>query len=214
MLNRIFLTLLITAGAACAQTYSLGVLGGYGTAPSLDVNLNTGSGTESASTGLNGGGVIGAVGGGDNSKYWGGELRYMCRFGGFKLASDGTEVDFGGHTHIIAADILRYFTPRESAIRPYVSFGGGIRILVGTGEESATQPLGNFAALTATREALAVGDFGVGLKFKLSKSTNLRLEVRDYIGPAPNKVIAPNVGASISGILNDVIAMAVLSYTW
>ena len=43
---------------------------------------------------------------------------------------------------------------------------------------------------------------------------NLRLEVRDYIGAAPNKVIAPNVGANISGVLNDVIAMAVLSYSW
>src|SRR5208283_456174 len=213
MVKRIFLTLLVTACAACAQTYSVGVLGGYGAAPSLNVNL-TGSGTGSASTGLKGGGVIGAVGGGDNSNYWGGEMRCMCRFGGLKLASDGTEVDFGGHTHIITGDILRYFTPRESAVRPYVSFGGGVRILVGTGQESSTQPLGEFAALTATRETQAVGDFGVGLKFKLSKSTNLRLEVRDYIGPAPNKVIAPNVGATISGVLNDVIAMAVLSYTW
>ena len=100
MVKRIFLTLLVTACAACAQTYSLGVLGGYGVAPSLNVNLTTSSGPESASAGLKGGGVIGAVGGGDNSNYWGGELRYMCRFGGFKLASDGTEVDFGGaHAH-------------------------------------------------------------------------------------------------------------------
>ncbi|MGD0581093.1 MAG: hypothetical protein ABSC08_19490 [Bryobacteraceae bacterium] len=210
MLKRIFLTLLVAGGAAYAQTYYLGILGGYGAAPDLTVKNSTGS----ATAGLNGGAVVGAVGGGDTSKYWGGEMRYMCRFGDLKLASNGTEVDFGAHTHIITGDLLRYFTPRESSVRPYISFGGGMRILVGVGAESAAQPLGNFAALTATREMLAVGDFGLGLKFKLGKSTQLRLEVRDYVGPAPSKVIAPNVGSKISGVFNDVIAMAVFSYSW
>ena len=138
----------------------------------------------------------------------------MYRFSDLKLASGGTEVDFGAHTHIITGDILRYFKPRASSVRPYVSFGGGVRILVGTGQESAAQPLGTYAALTTTRELLAVGDFGLGLKFRLGKHTNLRLEVRDYIGAAPDKVIAPNVGSKIGGLLNDVIAMAMLSYTW
>ena len=214
MLKRVLFTFLVAAAAASAQTYYLGVLGGYGAAPNLSVTLSGTAGTGSADTGLKGGGVVGALGGGDTANYWGGELRYMARFGGLKLASNGTEADFGAHTHIITGDLLRYFTPRESAVRPYFSFGGGIRILVGTGEESANQPLGNYAALTATREALAVGDFGVGLKMKLGKSTDLRLEVRDYVGAAPNKVIAPNAGAKLSGVLNDVIAMAILSYTW
>jgi len=213
-MKRIILTLLVAGGAAYGQTYYLGGLGGYGAAPSLSVTFPATPGIASASTGLNGGGVVGAVGGGDTSNYWGGELRYMARFGGLKLSSGGTAVDFGAHTHYITGDILRYFTPRESAVRPYVSFGGGIRILAGTGQESATQPLGNYAALTATREALAVGDFGLGIKFTLSKSTNLRLEVRDYVGASPDKVIAPNTGAKISSVLNDVIAIAVLSYTW
>jgi len=210
MLKRILLTFLAAGCAAYAQTYYIGLLGGFGYAPDLTVKNSTGS----ATTGIKSGGVLGAVGGGDTAEYWGGELRYMYRFSDLKLASGGTEVDFGAHTHIITGDILRYFKPRASSVRPYVSFGGGVRILVGTGQESAAQPLGTYAALTTTRELLAVGDFGLGLKFRLGKHTNLRLEVRDYIGAAPDKVIAPNVGSKIGGLLNDVIAMAMLSYTW
>lgn len=210
MLKRILLTLLVSAGAACAQTYYIGLLGGYGYAPGLTVTNPAGS----ATTGIKGGGALGAIGGGDTAEHWGGELRYMFRFSDLKLASGGTEVDFGAHTHIITGDIVRYFTPRASSVRPYVSFGGGVRILVGTGKESASQPLGEFAALTATRETLAVGDFGGGVKVKLGRSTNLRLEVRDYIGSASNKVIAPNVGSKLGGVLNDVIAQAIISYTW
>ena len=210
MLKRILLTLLVSAGAACAQTYYVGLLGGFGYAPGLSVTNPAGS----ATTGLKAGGAFGAVGGGDTSEHWGGELRYMYRFSDLKLASGGTEVDFGAHTHIITGDLLRYFAPRASAVRPYVSFGGGVRILVGTGKESAAQPLGEFAALTATRELLVMGDAGVGVKVRLSTHANLRLEVRDYVGAAPNKVIAPNAGSKIGGVLNDVIAQAIVSYTW
>jgi len=210
MLKRILLTLLAAGGAACAQTYYVGVMGGYAYAPSLTVKNSTGS----ADTGLKSNGVVGAVVGGDTAKYWGGEVSYLYRFGDLKLSSGGTEVDFGGHTHIITGDILGYFTPRGSAVRPYVSFGGGVRILVGTGKESASQPLGNYAALTATNETQAVGEFGMGVKFKLSKSTQMRVEVRDYIGSAPNKVIAPAPGAKMSGMLNDILFLVSISYTW
>jgi hypothetical protein len=52
------------------------------------------------------------------------------------------------------------------------------------------------------------------VKLKFGNHYNLRLEVRDYIGGAPSKVIAPNAGSKIGGVLNDVIAMAIISYTW
>jgi len=210
MLKRILLTLLAAGGAACAQSYYVGILGGYGYAPSLTVTNSTGS----ADTGLKGGGVVGAMVGGDTAKHWGGEVSYLFRFSDLKLSSGGTEVDFGGHTQYVTGDILGYLTPKGAAVRPFVSFGGGVRFLVGTGTESASQPLGNYAALTATTQTEAVGDFGVGVKFKLGKSTQMRVEVRDYIGAAPNKVIAPAPGAKMSSMLNDLIFLASISYTW
>jgi len=210
VLKQILWTFLAVAGVASAQTYYAGVVGGYALGPDLTIT----NGTSKASVGLKGSGVLGALGGGDTAKYWGGEVRYMVQFSDLKLASGGTEVDFSSKTHTVTGDILGYFTPRDSAVRPYFSFGGGVRVLVGTGQESAAQPLSNFAALTATRETLAVGDFGVGLKMRLSRAVHLRLEVRDYIGQAPSKVIAPNTGSKMSGVLNDVVAVAILSYDW
>jgi hypothetical protein len=86
--------------------------------------------------------------------------------------------------------------------------------MIGSGIESAGQPLGNFAAFTATREILPVADVGTGLKIDLHKNLRFRVEVRDYISPAPNKVIAPAPGASLGGVLNDIQAMVGFSLTW
>jgi len=76
------------------------------------------------------------------------------------------------------------------------------------------QPLGRFAALTATREILPTADVGVGVKFDLKKHLRFRAELRDYISAAPSSVIAPAAGASISGIAHDILGFAGLGYTW
>ena len=119
----------------------------------------------------------------------------MYRAGDVKLEGSGKSVSFGAHTHLITGDFLAHFRPRGAHIRPFISFGGGIEVMVGTGQESATQPLGNLAALTATREVLPVGEAGVGVKVQLSKHLRLRVQVRDYFSQAPNDVIAPAPGA-------------------
>ena len=75
----------------------------------------------------------------------------------------------------------------------------------GTGNESATQPLGTLAALTATREVLPVGEAGLGVKFQVSEHIRLRVQVRDYFSKAPDEVIAPAPGASLSGLRQDII---------
>ena len=84
----------------------------------------------------------------------------------------------------------------------------------GTGMESASQPLGNLAALTATREVLPVGEAGAGVKIQLNRHLRMRVQARDYISAAPNEVITPAPGASIHGIVNDFIGMGTLAWTW
>jgi hypothetical protein len=210
MLKGLILTCVVAAGVAHAQEWEVGAIGGYGFAPNLTVKSPAGS----ASSGFENGGVIGAFGGGDTYNYWSGEARYLYRYGDAKLSSGGTTADFGSHTHIINGDILAHFRPRESRIRPFIAFGGGIKVLVGTGIESASQPLGKFAALTKTHESVPVGDVGVGVKINVAKSVRIRLEVQDFIGPTPDKVIAPAPGASTSGIMNDIIGTVAISYTW
>lgn len=190
--------------------WEVGVNGGYGFSPDLTVKGPAGS----ASTGIRPGGAIGVFGGEDTYNYFSGEARYLYRFSNLKLSSGGTSVDFGAHTHIAEGAILAHFRPRASHIRPFISFGGGIKVLQGTGIESAAQPLGRLAALTATREVLPTADAGFGVKVNFRQHVRLRFEVRDYISGSPGKVIAPAPGASLTGIMNDIIGLAGLSYTW
>jgi len=213
MLKGFVCALVLAAAPAIAQEptrWELGVIGGYGYAPSLTVK----NATTSASAGYANGGVIGVYAGEDTYRYWGGEANYLYRMSNFKLSGNGKSVEFGGHTHIITGDFLAHFRPVGARIRPYVSFGGGVEVIQGTGAESATQPLGNLAALTHTNEVLPVGEAGVGVKVQLTRHFRLRVQVRDFISSSPNEVIAPAPGASLGGIVNDIVGMGTLGLTW
>lgn len=201
---------MLSAGCALAQTWEVGAIGGFGFSNDLTIKSPAGS----AAAGLAKGAVIGAFGGDDTYNYISGEARYLYAFSDLRLSSGGATVDFPAHTHIGEGAFLFHLRPRGSRIRPFFAAGGGIKVLVGTGTESAAQPLGQFAALTATRQILPMGDVGAGIKIDLQQHLRLRLEVRDYISSTPNKVIAPAPGASVSGLLNDIMALGSLSYTF
>ena len=209
-----FAVLVFAATAAVANAqgpeWEVGVVGGAGFSPNMTVR----NATASASTGFKTGTVIGIYAGEDMYRYWSGEANYLYRMGDVKLEGSGKSVSFGAHTHLITGDFLAHFRPRGAHIRPFISFGGGIEVIQGTGQESFNQPLGNLAALTATREVLPVGEAGVGVKIQLSKRVRLRVQVRDYFSPAPNDVIAPAPGASLSGIRQDVIGTGAIAFTW
>ena len=213
MLKGFVCALVLAAAPAIAQEpprWELGVIGGFGYSPSLTVK----NATTSASTGFAKGGAIGVYAGEDSYRYWGGEANYLYRMSNFKLSGNGKSVEFGGHTHIITGDFLAHFRPIGARIRPYISFGGGVEVIQGTGAESATQPLGNLAALTHTNEVLPVGEAGAGVKIQINRRLRVRVQVRDFISAAPNEVIAPAPGASLSGIVNDIVGMGTLALTW
>jgi Outer membrane protein beta-barrel domain len=211
MLKKLALTALLAAGMASAQEWEIGAMGGFGYSPHLTVS----KGSASANTGIRYGGLVGVFAGEDMYNYWSGEVRYQYRFDNLKLSSGNIKAgNFSAHSHLITADFLGHFRPRESRVRPFIAFGGGARIMIGTGIESAGQPLGNLAALTATHEILPVADIGAGFKMDLRKNLRFRVEMRDYISPAPNKVIAPAPGASLGGVMNDIQGMVGFSLTW
>jgi hypothetical protein len=213
MLKKLIFTGLLAACIASAEKneWEIGAVGGYGYAPHLNVSNKTGS----ADTGIRHGGVVGVFAGEDMYRFWSGELRYLYRFDNLVLSSGNIKTaNFSAHTHIITADFLAHFRERGARTRPFIAFGGGAKVMVGTGIESASQPLGNFAALTATHEILPVADIGAGIKWDFHKNLRFRVEARDYISPAPNKVIAPASGASLGGVLNDIQGMLGFSVTW
>ena len=210
MLKRLALTAWLIAGAAYAQNWYIGAGGGYGYAPKLTISGLTPDGK----VGFKNGGAVGAYVGEDTYKYWSGEIRYLHRWDDLSLSSGGTTVKFAGHSDILHADFLRHFAPRGSKVRPFIAAGAGVRFLDGTGTESSTQPLGNYAALTATRETLPMIDAAVGVRVKCQNRVELRFEVRDYMSPAPSKVIAVAPGASLSGWFNDIVATGSIGYSF
>jgi hypothetical protein len=212
MNKRIACICVLAAGsvAFAQKEWEFGAVGGYGFAPNLKVEGRSGS----ANTGLRPGLTIGAFGGNDMYNRWSGEVRYIFRYSDLKLSSGGTTARFDAHQHVVHADFLGHFADRESRLRPFVAFGAGVRVLVGTGIESASQPNARFAALTNTHEVLPVADVGIGAKYNLSDRLRLRFEVRDYISPPPSNVIAPVPGNSVSRWLNDFVGTVGLSYYW
>ena len=201
---------ILATGTAFAQGWELGAVGGFSYAPSLSVT----DGSASASAGIGHGGVVGAYGSEDKYRYIGAELRYLYGFGNLQASSNNTSVTFARRTQTVTYDVLGYLRPAASGVRPFLALGGGVEVLSGTGTESAAQPLGNFVALTHTRETLGVGDVGVGVKISLSKRVRLRLEAHDYMSPFPDKVIAPAPGSSVGGWMNNIVGAVSIAGTW
>lgn len=205
----------VVAGGLFAQmsetgNWEVGGIGGFG----FSNNLSIKNGQSSANASLAPGGAFGVFGGEDTYNYISGEARYLYRFDDLRLASGGTTVNFGGHTHLLTGDFLFHFRPRRSRVRPFVLAGGGLSVVVGTGQESAGQPLGRLAGLTATHQVLPTADFGAGFKFNLQRHLRLRLEVDDYVSARPGKVIAVAPGATASGWLNNIVAFGGISLTF
>ena len=73
------------------------------------------------------GAVFGVYGGEDMYRYWSGEANYLYRHDDLKLSNGSVSESFAGHSHFLTGDILAHFRPRESRIRPFFSFGGGLR---------------------------------------------------------------------------------------
>ncbi len=210
-LKGLILALFLAMGTAFAQeSWEVGLVGGLGFAH--DLTLQGPPGT--AKVGFRNGIVFGGYLGDDAYKYFSGEVRYLYRASDLRLLSGGTTATFNARTHILTGDFLVHFQPRSAPVRPFVSFGGGAKILQGTGMESSAQPLGLFAGLTNTREVLPTGDVGFGVKIKAARNVRVRFEIRDYISRNPSTVIAPAPGITMKGILNDFLGLASVAYTW
>ena len=202
--------MLICATSAFGQGWYAGATAGYGFAPTVTITGPSGS----ANAGFDNGYAAGAFFGNDTYARWGGEVRYLFRQDDLKLESNSASTHFAAHSNILTGDLLWHLRPREATIRPFAEFGGGMRFVDGTGPESASQPLGRFAGLTHTTQTLPVADLAVGVKANFHTSWQLRIEVHDYVGPSPNKVIAPAPGATMSSWLNDIVGTVSIAYHW
>ena len=201
--------LILSATSAMAQRYEFG--GGVGVGFYTNQDIKNGDTSVKAKFKSN---LATSVWFAQNARnHWGGELRYSYQRGAASLDGQGQQTSFGAETHSIAYDFLWHTNERDSPVRPYLAFGGGLKIYRGTGTEVLYQPLQQYGLLTKTQGLYGMVSVGAGVKFKLTPHWQLRFDVHDYISPFPKKVIQPALGASVGGWMNDIVPMVGIAYT-
>ena len=194
--------------AAMAQKWEVGVGGGGGFYTSQDVTLGSTSAAANLKTNL----VLSAWVGQNITDRWGGELRYSYQPGDLQLKQNSTQATFGAETHTVNYNFLWHARPSEATVRPFLSGGAGIKFFQGTGTETETQNLSQYALLTKANDLTAVVSVGGGVKVKLGAHAWLRMDVHDYMSPFPKQVITPNAGATVGGWLHDIVPMVAVSF--
>src|SRR6476619_2642008 len=151
---------ILFAPVAAAQKWEFGGGAGAGFYPSHNVANGSDSGSAKIATG-----VAASVWLGNNtSRLWGGELRYDYQMGDLALSSQSAKAAFGARTQAIHYDFVLHTTEKSARIRPFVAFGGGVKMYQGTGTEVAVQPLNRLALLTKVTDTRGLASVGGGLK--------------------------------------------------
>jgi hypothetical protein len=211
LLSLMSLAIAVATPAAFAQKWEVGFGAGGSFLTSETITNPAGNANATRNPGL----AVSAwldnnIGGG----LFGGELRFDHEMGDLKLSSGGTNATFGSQSNAVHYDLIFNFASTESAVRPFVAAGGGVKWYSGTGTEQVYQPLSNIAVFSDVRDLRAMASVGAGVKFNIAKSTILRLEVHDYLTPFPIKLIAPVTGSSVGGWLQDIVVSAGLSFSF
>ena len=207
--NRLLLVAtLLAASNLSAQKWEFGTGIGAGISSSKNITNTRGSADAKFATGLNASAWIAN----NSSNRWGGEFRYNYRTGGMELKSGSAKATFGAQSQSIHYDFHFHFSDTESFLRPFVGFGGGVKMFRGTGTEIAAQPLSAVALLTKTNDMRPMVSLAAGVKVKVSDRWGFRVEFHDFLTQFPSKVIQPNVGSRVSGWIHDYVPSFGVSY--
>lgn len=198
------------APSAWAQKWEFG--GGIGGSfyPSRDVT----NGSTSASAKIRTNVASGVWLGQNGSNKWGGEIRFDYQLGDLSLERGSTKATLTAESYGLHYDVLWHATSRESKVRPFVGAGAGIKVYRATGQPGVVQPLSQYALLTKGDQLRPLLSLAAGVKWQIAQSLQLRLEVHDYITPFPKELIAPNVGSKTPGILQNIVPMLAIAYTF
>ena len=192
------------------QTWEVGAVGGYGF--TRDVSVTSGSTT--GKTGFSPGYTFGGLLGNEMSRHFGGEIRYTYQADDMRVSSGSTEAKSSARSQALHYDVLIHATSRESAIRPFLAVGGGVKFYQGTGAEPAYQPLSNLVVLTRTSEAQPLISVGGGVKFAVTKRALLRFDFRDYATPIPTNLLATPANSKMNGWMHDFVFLVGVSTTF
>lgn len=189
-----------------AQSWEVGGTAGYDLYRDAAV-----TGATSGTAGFAPGYALGATVGNDLYRFLGGEVRYTYLAGDLKVASGNVSAQASGHAQAIHYDLLVHGGSKESLIRPFLAAGAGVKIFSGTGREAAYQPLADLLVLTHATQTEPLISFGGGIKITLSRRVLLRFDVRDYLTPVPDRLLAAPPNVRVSGWIHDLVFLAGVS---
>jgi hypothetical protein len=204
------LSILLAAasGAAFAQQWEFGGLGGGGFLSNVSVSSPVGG----AHAGFQPGGAFGAFFGQNISPHFTGEIRYEYLQNNLQLTSGGQTARFSGAAHAVHYDMLWHTNRKDSKIQFFAALGGGMKIFQGTGTEAAYQPLSQYGYFTKTRAVKPMLSVGGGFTYALTQHTYLRTEFRDFVSPFPTQIITPAPNAKYGTLLHDFVPMVGIEY--
>ena len=184
---------------ALAQQWEVGALGGYSWAHDASIRNNYGSADAGFRSGFAGGVIFGE----NPYEYIGGELRWMFLNGGPQLNFSGNKYSRYGFANLVHYDFLVHLTRKEEKVRPYLAAGAGIRVYTGPDQVVVNQPLRDFALIATGNHDEALVSVGGGLKYRVHKRVQLRLDFHAYMSPCPSGVFKTPDGSSLRGWIFD-----------
>jgi len=211
--------LVIAVPWACSgQKWEVGGAGGYG----WYVNPSLVTPVASAEAGLPPRGLLGAVFGNDMYEHLGGEVRYLFQFGGPQVRSGGVQVNLPGHTNLINYDFLVHLRSRDEKLRPFFAGGAGIKVFTNTadlfgdgfGNEIGNGTLSDFVRFHERSQVEPVISAGAGLKYRMTKHAQVRVDFRTYFSPLPDEIFRVRGLSRIHGWVYNFVPMAGISYVF
>jgi len=191
-----------------AQQWELGAQFGLGVSHDPAITNSSGSAQPSFRTAP----ALSVVCTENSYQYFSGEFRYLFRWGGPKLTSDGAHGSMDGFSNVITYEILIHLTPRESRLRPFFAGGVGMKAYTGTSPPSVSQSLADVALLRPITQVEPAVSAGGGLKYRLARDVQLRIDFRTYMTPLPNDLVRPVGKAVVHGWSFDFVPMVGFSY--
>jgi hypothetical protein len=205
-----FLTGLLFAVAAFAQTYEIGANIGYG----FYRNGTILSPTETATAGIRNRFAAGIDLGYEFSDYVSGEFNYLYHDGHPFLEAPGVKVDIQGQSQALTLKLLVHFKPQKERLRPFIAGAIGAKGYIIAGPEPFPQPIPAVATLTTNDVWKVVFVPGGGVKYRLRPHLLVRGEFRDYITSFPRQQIVPAPHNTARGIFQQFTFLFGASYTF
>jgi hypothetical protein len=202
-------SLALALSSACmAQPFEIGAMAGY----AWDHDASIGNPSGSVEAGFKPGFAGGALFGDDMYQHIGGEIRWLYRVGGPQLTAPGVKVSASGFTNLVHYDLLVHLTSREERIRPYIAGGAGIKVFTGPHLPALDQSLGNFAVISPGNHVEPLISVGAGVKYRVSKGLQLRLDFHAYMSPCPGDLFRVASPSAIHGWIYDFLPTLGASY--